>query len=52
VKALPQHLVQFERFANAGHGVYRDEPERYFEVLKAFVNAHSSALPAAKVIGD
>ena len=50
VKALPQHLVQFERFAKSGHGVYRDEPERYFEVLKAFVNAHSSALPAAKVI--
>jgi proline iminopeptidase len=50
VRALPQHLVQFERFANSGHGVYRDEPERYFEVLKAFVNAHSSGLPAATEI--
>lgn len=29
--------VRFERFAAAGHGVYRDEPERALAVVRAFV---------------
>jgi pimeloyl-ACP methyl ester carboxylesterase len=28
--ALPPELVRLERFANAGHGVYRDLPEAFF----------------------
>ena len=35
--ALPPALVRFERFENAGHGVYRDEPERAFQVLREFL---------------
>ncbi len=38
--AMPQQFVRFESFANSGHGIYRDEPERYFEVLKSFINEH------------
>jgi len=38
VAALPSHLVRFERFAHSGHGIYRDEPERFFDVLKDFIN--------------
>ena len=34
--ALPQHLVRFERFANAGHGPYRDDP-RVFDVIREFI---------------
>ena len=36
--ALPQHLVRFERFRNAGHGVYRDRPEAFFRVLRDFIS--------------
>ena len=35
---LPAHLVQFERFANSGHGVFRDENERAMKVLRDFVS--------------
>lgn len=35
--ALPPHLVQFERFADAGHGVWRDQPEAALAVLRRFV---------------
>jgi proline iminopeptidase len=38
VAALPPDLVRFERFAASGHGVFRDEPERFFEVLRSFVD--------------
>ncbi|MSO60408.1 MAG: alpha/beta hydrolase, partial [Ilumatobacteraceae bacterium] len=38
VDALPQSLVHFERFAQSGHGVFRDEPEAFFEVLRSFIN--------------
>jgi pimeloyl-ACP methyl ester carboxylesterase len=31
--ALPPALVRFERFSGAGHGVGRDQPERYFALL-------------------
>lgn len=34
---LPSELVQFERFAHSGHGVFRDEPERSMAVLRQFV---------------
>lgn len=39
VAALPGELVQFERFANAGHGVWRDLPEPAFRTIRAFLAA-------------
>jgi proline iminopeptidase len=41
--ALPPHLVRFERFAGSGHGVFRDEPDAFFDVLRAFISEHSSS---------
>jgi proline iminopeptidase len=35
--ALPPHLVQFERFANCGHGVVPDAPERAMALLRDFI---------------
>jgi len=35
--AIPRHLVRFERFANAGHGVFRDDPERALAVIREFI---------------
>jgi proline iminopeptidase len=35
--ALPPHLVQFERFANCGHGVVPDAPERAMALLREFI---------------
>jgi pimeloyl-ACP methyl ester carboxylesterase len=35
--ALPAHLVQFERFANCGHGVVPDAPERAMAVIRDFI---------------
>jgi proline iminopeptidase len=35
--ALPQQLVQFERFANCGHGVVPDAPERAMALLREFI---------------
>jgi pimeloyl-ACP methyl ester carboxylesterase len=37
--ALRPDLVRFERFANAGHGVYRDRPGAFFRVLRDFIAA-------------
>jgi pimeloyl-ACP methyl ester carboxylesterase len=37
--ALRSDLVRLERFANAGHGVYRDRPEAVFRVLLDFIAA-------------
>jgi proline iminopeptidase len=37
--ALPAKLVQFERFADCGHGVHRDDPQRFFRLLREFVTA-------------
>ena len=37
VAALPSALVRYERFVGAGHGVGRDQPERYFAVLREFI---------------
>jgi pimeloyl-ACP methyl ester carboxylesterase len=39
VARLPAHLTRFERFANAGHGIAADAPERYFAVLREFIAA-------------
>jgi proline iminopeptidase len=36
--ALPSG-ARYERFENAGHGVFRDEPERAFAVLREFLSA-------------
>jgi proline iminopeptidase len=36
-EALPASLVRFERFADCGHGVFRDDPERAFAVLRDFI---------------
>ncbi|ANV99485.1 hypothetical protein LMTR13_04120 [Bradyrhizobium icense] len=35
--ALPAHLVQFERFADCGHGVMQDAPERAMAVIRDFI---------------
>jgi pimeloyl-ACP methyl ester carboxylesterase len=35
--ALPSHLVQFERFANCGHAVVPDAPERAMAVIRDFI---------------
>jgi pimeloyl-ACP methyl ester carboxylesterase len=35
--ALPPHLVQFERFANCGHAVVPDAPERAMPIIRDFV---------------
>ncbi len=37
VAAMRPYLVRFERFANAGHGVYRDRPGAFFRVLRDFI---------------
>lgn len=39
VAHLPPALVQFERFADCGHGIVRDAPGRHFEVLRTFMQA-------------
>jgi pimeloyl-ACP methyl ester carboxylesterase len=36
-EALPAHLVQFERFANCGHAVVPDAPERAMALLRDFI---------------
>lgn len=38
-RAIPSGLVRFERFANAGHGVFRDAPERALQVLREFIES-------------
>ena len=35
--AMMPGLVRYERFAGAGHGVGRDQPERYFAALRGFL---------------
>ena len=39
VAALPPQWVQFERFANVGHGAWRDDPDAAFAVLRRFIAA-------------
>ncbi len=40
VAALPPEIVRFERFAGSGHGVFRDEPDAFFGVLRSFIADH------------
>jgi pimeloyl-ACP methyl ester carboxylesterase len=35
--ALPPQWVRFERFAGAGHGVWREQPERALALLREFI---------------
>ena len=35
--ALPLNLVQLERFADCGHGVVPDAPERAMALLREFI---------------
>jgi pimeloyl-ACP methyl ester carboxylesterase len=35
--ALPAHLARCERIANAEHGVFRDQPEAFFRILRQFI---------------
>jgi proline iminopeptidase len=35
--ALPGRLMQFERFANCGHAVVPDAPERALAVIRDFI---------------
>jgi proline iminopeptidase len=44
VAHLPAALVRFERFANAGHGVFRDRPDA-IDVVRDFVSAPPSETP-------
>jgi pimeloyl-ACP methyl ester carboxylesterase len=37
VAALPDHLVRFERISGAGHHIHRDDPERFFSLLRDFL---------------
>jgi pimeloyl-ACP methyl ester carboxylesterase len=37
--AIQPELVKMVRFANAGHGVYRDRPEAFFRELRDFIVA-------------
>jgi proline iminopeptidase len=37
VAALPREVAKLERVADAGHGVYRDDPARFFRVLREFI---------------
>lgn len=39
VAALPREWVRFERFAHAGHGAWRDDPEAAFAALRRFIAA-------------
>ena len=35
--ALPPHLLQFKRFADCGHAVMPDAPERAMAVIRDFI---------------
>ena len=37
--ALPANLVRLEKFDGCGHGVYRDDPERAFQLMREFICA-------------
>ncbi|MGZ8944314.1 MAG: alpha/beta fold hydrolase [Methylococcaceae bacterium] len=37
VNALPQDLVQFVRFSECGHGVFRDKPNEFFKIIREFI---------------
>jgi len=35
--ALPEEWLEFHRFADCGHGAYRDQPERTIPIMREFV---------------
>ena len=37
--AIPQPLVRFERLEGCGHGVYHDDPQRAFALLREFLTS-------------
>ena len=37
VRALPDSLVRFERSAQCGHGVFRDDPAGAAKVIRGFI---------------
>jgi proline iminopeptidase len=37
--SLPPALVRFERFADCGHGIVGDAPERHFALMREFIQA-------------
>ena len=39
VDALPKQHVQFARFANVGHGAWRDDPQAAFATLRRFISS-------------
>lgn len=39
VAALPPQWVRFQRFANTGHGAWRDRPDEALAALRAFIQA-------------
>jgi pimeloyl-ACP methyl ester carboxylesterase len=41
--ALPADRVEFHRFADCGHGAYRDWPDRAIPILRDFVERHGAA---------
>jgi pimeloyl-ACP methyl ester carboxylesterase len=51
VAALPPGLARFERFAEAGHGVWRDVPEAAFRAIRAFLPAEGEGREAAPRAG-
>jgi proline iminopeptidase len=42
-KRIRPDLLRFERFADAGHGVFRDQPEKFFRLVRNFIASRSSA---------
>jgi pimeloyl-ACP methyl ester carboxylesterase len=38
---LPAHLLRYEEFANAGHGVLADAPERALALMRSFITQES-----------
>nr|AGC71332.1 putative Prolyl aminopeptidase [uncultured bacterium A1Q1_fos_515] len=46
VAHLPPHLVRFECFDDCGHGVFRDDPDRAFAVLREFIAEEAAARAA------
>jgi pimeloyl-ACP methyl ester carboxylesterase len=42
-RALPPHLLRFERIANCGHGPFFDAPDRTIDVIREFIAAEEAA---------
>ena len=46
--ALPAHLVRFERFANCGHAVMPDAPQRALALIREFIASSPNRSPAGE----